>query len=85
MTGGNKSSAYNTLRFTWKKKVSACDELSRGAKHLASFLCDTYVNRHTGQCFPKNRTMAEAMGLSERTVQRHLKELEENPEVAGSC
>lgn len=68
---------YGKLRFKWKEEVFASVELGRGAKLLAVCLCDTYVNRDTGQCFPSNQTLAGRMNTCTRTVQRHLKELME--------
>lgn len=66
---------YGKLRFKWKEQVFASSTLGRGAKLLAVCLCDTYVNRDTGQCFPSNRALAHRMNTCTRTVQRHLKEL----------
>ena len=61
---------------TGKKQINASRNLSRGAKHMAEFLCDTYVNKHTGECWPKTETLINDLKISERSVLRHLKELQ---------
>ena len=75
MPPSNKDAPYNKLRFDWKKAVRKDTVLSRGAKLLATVLCDDYVNKRTGCCWPKNKTLALATDTTVRTVQRHLKEL----------
>ncbi|WP_120500365.1 helix-turn-helix domain-containing protein [Roseovarius sp. EL26] len=75
MTATSGKSDYNKLRFDWKKEVNASANLSRGAKHMAAYLCDTFVNKENGCCWPKNKTLARKLSLSTRTVQRHIKEL----------
>jgi len=67
---------YARKRFDWKKAVSADPFLSRGTKLLATCLCDTYVNKHTGCCWPKNRTLAKRLAVNERSIQRYLRQLE---------
>lgn len=68
---------YKKLRFTWKRELNASHDLSRGAKLLAVSVCDTYVNKDSGQFWAKNKTMSAALGVSKRSVQRHLRELED--------
>jgi hypothetical protein len=73
--GYQASTPWSKLRFDWKKRVNRSQNVSRGAKCLASFLCDEYVGRDSGRCWPANATIALAMGVSKRTVQRYLSEL----------
>jgi DNA-binding transcriptional ArsR family regulator len=68
---------YAKVRFEWKKALNKSPELSGGAKLLATMVCDTYVNQTSGMFWPKNETMAACLGKSIRSVQRHLRELEE--------
>ena len=42
---------------------------------MASHICDFCVNKNTGQFFHGNRTLADALGVNERSVQRYLAEL----------
>lgn len=67
--------SWNKARFDWKKRVNRSQNLSRGAKCLGSFLCDEYVGRNTGRCWPSNQTIGQALGVTKRTVQRYLAEL----------
>lgn len=69
--------SWAVRRFEWKKAINRSHEPSRGAKQLASFLCDEFVNRNTGRCWPGNRTLAEGLGVNTRTIQRYLAELVE--------
>ena len=75
MRGGEKGGAYNKFRFIWKAQVNASIHLSRGAKLLATRLCDKHVNRDTGLCWPRNDTLAAELAVSERTVQRGINNL----------
>lgn len=75
MSCSQKTGAYSKLRFDWKKEVNASEHLSRGAKHLATYLCDCFVNKDTGCCWPKNETLAKKLALSKRSIQRQIKEL----------
>ena len=66
---------WQKRRYHWKKELTRCQHLSRGAKWLASILCDNYANYKTACCYPSNDTLAGLMNLSVRTVQRDLEEL----------
>lgn len=66
---------WKKRRYAWKKNLATKQNLTGGAKLLGTFLCDTYANSSTGCCFPSNKTLAEALGVSKRTVQRHMREL----------
>jgi hypothetical protein len=66
---------WNKRRFEWKKLINQSRAVPRSAKHMASHLCDCCVNRNTGQFFHSNDTLAAAMGVSTRSVQRSLKTL----------
>ncbi len=68
---------WSKLRFQWKSALNACPEVARSAKHFGSYLCDTCVNRNNGQFYHRNRTMAKALGVSPRSIQRYLAELQE--------
>lgn len=70
------SAGYQKLRFDWKRAVFASPEIGRSAKQLAVVLCDTYVNKETGMCWPKNATLANSLALSIRAIQRGLRALE---------
>jgi hypothetical protein len=63
--------------------VNESDHLSSSAKYLACFLCDKYVNRDTGKCWPSNKTLAAKHKKSIRSVQRSLKELREGGWLAS--
>ncbi len=67
--------AFGKLRFVWKRLVNEDANLSRGAKQMASCLCDTYVNKDTGRCWPKTPHWQSAC-VDKRTVQLHIKMLE---------
>ncbi len=77
MENPQKTTAFSKLRFTWKRLVNEDTNLSRGAKQMASCLCDTYVKKETGRCWPKNATLAKRLGVDKRTVQRYIKMLEQ--------
>ncbi|WP_419741260.1 helix-turn-helix domain-containing protein [Ruegeria sp.] len=69
--------AFGKLRFTWKRLVTEDSDLLRCAKQMASCLCDSFVNKHTGRCWPKKATLAKRLSVSKRTVQRYIKTLEQ--------
>lgn len=71
------TAAFGKLRFIWKRQVNEDSNLSRGAKQMASCLCDSFVNKETGRCWPKNATLAKRLGVDKRTVQRYVKMLEQ--------
>lgn len=74
----NYRGAWKTLRYDWKKRVGRSQNLSRGAKLLATQLCDTYANSSTGCCWPSDQTLAELFRVSTRTIQRWVLELLKN-------
>lgn len=74
MASGKKG-AFNKIRFIWKADIIASADLSQGAKVLAACLCDSFVNRDTGRCWPKDDTLSSRIGKSPRCVQRYLNEL----------
>lgn len=49
--------------------------LSIRAKGVYALLC-TYANKDR-ECYPSNTTLSEMLGVSRRTLQRTLRELEE--------
>lgn len=67
---------WSKLRFEWKKRVNGDPNVSRGAKQFASFICDEFVERGTGQFHHRNDTMAALFGMHVRSIQRHLAELQ---------
>ena len=69
------SREWSKLRFDWKKHANQSRILSRSGKQMASHICDFCVNKQSGQFFHSNATLAVALGVSERSVQRHLAEL----------
>ena len=75
MTSNLGKGAWNKLRFEWKKQINRSSFISRSAKQMASYLCDECVNRHTGQFFHGNETLAAGMGVDVRSIQRYLSEL----------
>lgn len=76
---------FAKFRFEWKKEVNADPTVSRGAKHFATCLCDNYVNKHTGCCWPKNKTIAKKLSVQVRTVQRYYRELERKGYLCPVC
>ena len=62
--------AQRSLRV--EKRINASQDFSDGTKLLAVCLCDTFVGKSTGRCWPNNKTIAKAMGKSKRSVQRNL-------------
>jgi len=66
---------WSKRRFEWKENIHATRDLTRGAKLLATLLCDKYAGRNNGQCWPSNRRLAQSQGCDIRTIQRHLKDL----------
>lgn len=66
---------WGRARFKWKRALNASREVSGAGKRMGSYLCDTYINKETGRCWPHNATIADEMGLSKRSVQRQLSEL----------
>lgn len=73
----NPPKPYAKFRFEWKHAVLGNPIIDRGAKQVAVILADSYVNKATGMCWPKNQTLADVLCYSVRTVQRHLRTLEE--------
>ena len=49
--------------------------ISDGAKLLATCFCDTFAHHKTGFCNPTVATLGEALGKSDRAIQRALVEL----------
>lgn len=76
MRRGKDVAPYANRRFAWKTMILQDPNISRGAKLFATCLCDTYVNKHTGACWPKNETVAKRLGVSKRSVQRYYRNLE---------
>jgi hypothetical protein len=70
-----KPNPWNKRRFDWKRDLNRSPDLSNGAKRFGAVLCDQYVRRENGQCWPANKTLANAMALHVRSVQRYIKEL----------
>ncbi|SFB12834.1 Helix-turn-helix domain-containing protein [Poseidonocella pacifica] len=68
---------WRTERFVWKKKVHHSQHLTPGAKCLACFLCDQYARKHDGACWPSNKTLAQALAVDVRTIQRHVLSLKQ--------
>lgn len=68
-------SSWSQARWTWKRAACRDTVLSDGAKLLAVTLCDTFAHHETGFCNPRIDTIAEALGKSDRAVQRALAEL----------
>ncbi len=66
---------WKARRYDWKERIGRSQSLSRGAKLLATRLCDSYANHKTACCWPSNETLALALGADVRSVQRWLKEL----------
>lgn len=69
---------WKTRRYEWKRQLGRSQNLSRGAKLLATQLCDNYANHQTARCWPSNRTLADLLGVNVRTIQRYLAELKSN-------
>jgi biotin operon repressor len=63
------------LRFAWKNKVRHAHNLSRGARQFAAYMVDEYLYTDTSECFASNETLADALGVSVRTIQRYIEEL----------
>jgi Helix-turn-helix domain len=70
-----KQGSWNSLRFKWKSHLLKTRSMSRGAKQLGVVLCDTYVDKDTGKCWPGNEELSRCLGASVRSVQRHVNEL----------
>lgn len=66
---------WNRQRWAWKRSLLRDRRLSDGAKLLAVTLCDSYANHSTALCTPGLPALAEALGRSERAIQRALAEL----------
>lgn len=66
---------WGRARFKWKSALNASRDVSGAGKRMGSYLCDSYINKETGRCWPHNAKIAEGMGLSKRSVQRQLSEL----------
>ncbi|MCK0104414.1 helix-turn-helix domain-containing protein [Pseudohalocynthiibacter sp. F2068] len=49
--------------------------MSRGAKQMGVVLCDIYVDKDTGKCWPGNEELSRCLAASVRSVQRHVNEL----------
>lgn len=82
------STSWSRQRFEWKKSVNRSQDLKRGSKQLASFICDEYVNKETGCCWPSNQTLAVGLGVTRRSIQRYLSDLTDGgwltfPKVRG--
>jgi hypothetical protein len=75
MSSDYKSNSWNKRRFDWKKDLNQSFELTRSAKQCGNVLCDQFVGRETGQCWPSNKTLAKAMRVGVRSIQRYIKEL----------
>ena len=69
------SKPWSKRRYDWKKDLNKSSEPTKAAKNFGRMLCDDYVGRDTGQCWPSNVELAQAQNVDVRTVQRHLKEL----------
>lgn len=59
----------------WKKQAWSDRRLTDSAKLLATCLCDDFAHHDTGFCGPSVQTLADALGVSVRTIQRALAHL----------
>lgn len=66
---------WNRERWHWKRAVRKDTRLSDAAKLLAVALCDDFAHHETAFCNPEVGTIAEALGKSDRSVQRAIQEL----------
>ncbi len=66
---------WKTARFAWARAVRKDARLSDGAKLLADVLCYDFGFNESGVCNPSIDTLAQAIGKSDRAVQRALAEL----------
>ena len=71
----SKVTDWKSTRFPWARAVRKDVRLSDGAKLLADVLCYDFGFNEAGFCNPSIDTLAEALGKSDRAVQRALAEL----------
>lgn len=67
--------SWKIVRYDWKKALGKSQNLSRSARHLGIYLCDTYANHKTGCCWPSNQILSDGLRASDRSIQRWLAEL----------
>ena len=60
-----------SLFFVADRKVLDDDKLSSNDKVIYYKLV-SYMNRHTGSCFPRHATISKAIGLSRSTIYRSI-------------
>lgn len=72
MIASSENIPWSRLRFLWKQTINRRSDLPRSAKQFASYVCDECVNRKDGCFYHQSKTMADAMGVNVRSVQRYL-------------
>lgn len=71
--------AFVKFKFAWLDQVQADAAISHQAFQLAYVLAARFLDRHTGEAWPSQQTLARLLRTSARQVRRMSKELE----VAG--
>lgn len=69
--------SWRDTRWDWKRGVREDARLTDAAKVLAAALCDDWANCDTGFCNPSIKTLASALGKSERSIQRSIAALKD--------
>lgn len=64
------SDSFTRNRMIWIERVVTDKELCANAKVLGVLLATKYLNRRTGVCWPAIATLADDMGVDEKTIRR---------------
>ncbi|RUM95511.1 helix-turn-helix domain-containing protein [Pseudaminobacter arsenicus] len=70
-----KSDSFAAFRGRWVEQGLRDHALSDGAFRVLASLAYDFLNRKKRTCWPSQETLAEALGMPVRTVQRHLSTL----------
>jgi DNA-binding transcriptional MocR family regulator len=71
------ASSERPLRARWRTAVMDADSTASASARLCACAVAEYVNDRTGMCYPSASTLAERMGVCERTARRARSELED--------
>ncbi len=69
---------FREVKLQWLQQLSCDKDLSDNARSVALYIVTTHMNGHTEKAWPSYQTIADATGKSVKTIQRAIRELEDN-------
>ena len=68
---------FREIKLQWLQLLSCDRNLSDSARSVALYIVTTHLNGHTQKAWPSYQTIAVATGKSVKTIQRTIRELED--------